>query len=225
MEPLSPTISPYPRPAVTAAIFMLVGLAMLTSIALLLSVGDPKHMKFLIEDSGPVQMTGQLSIGAAFGLCLLSAVFDSKRRGAFIMLSYLLMFYFLREADYHYKVSEFAKATQFKRFYLHDMIPLSTKLFMASIIILFLVTLVKYLRQEKATFLHSLQMRLPWALCCGVWFVVFGLSQTIDQLPIFHNVIGQVFEEVFEASAEVIALLAVILFRLQVIHDAKLAGS
>lgn len=178
MEPLSPAVSPYPKPAVTAAIFTLVGLAMLTSIAVLLSVGDPKHMKFLIEDSGPVQMTGQLSIGAAFGLCLLSAVFDSKRRGAFIMLSYLLMFYFLREADYHYKVSEFAKATQFKRFYLHDMIPLSTKLFMASIIILFLVTLVKYLKQEKATFLHSRSCACP-----GLYVVASGLSSLVCRKP------------------------------------------
>jgi hypothetical protein len=189
MEPLSPAVSPYPKPAVTAAIFTLVGLAMLTSIALLLSVGDPKHMKFLIEDSGPVQMTGQLSIGAAFGLCLLSAVFDSKRRGAFIMLSYLLMFYFLREADYHYKVSEFAKATQFKRFYLHDMIPLSTKLFMASIIILFLVTLVKYLKQEKATFLHSLRRKRPHSFtpcscdCPGLYVVVSGSSSLVCRKP------------------------------------------
>ncbi|MEP1472836.1 MAG: hypothetical protein ABJK20_11280 [Halieaceae bacterium] len=224
---MSSTIShsPYPKPAATGAIFALIGLAMLSSIAVLLSVDDPVHMKFLIEDSGPVQMTGQFAIGTAFGLCLLTAIFDSKRRGAFIMLSYLLMFYFLREADYHYKVSEYAKATQFKRFYLHDMIPLSTKLFMASIVILFLVTLVKYLRQEKATFIQSLHTRLPWALCCAVWFFVFGLSQTIDQVPIFHTVTGQVFEEVFEASAEVIALTAVILFRLQVWHDQRLPGS
>lgn len=214
--------SPYPKPAVTGAIFVAIGLAMLGSIALLLSVDDPVRLKVLIEDAGPVQMTGQVSIGTAFALCLLTAVFDNKRRGAFIMLSYLLMFYFLREADYHYKVSEYAKATQFKRFYLHEMIPLSTKLFMATIVILFLVTLVKYLRQEKATFLQSVQVRLPWALCCVAWFFIFGLSQTIDQVPIFHTVTGQVFEEVFEASAEVLALTAVILFRLQVWHDQRI---
>ena len=221
MTPTATAGTGYPRPALTTAMFALVLMAMVASIGLLLSVDDPVRLKFLIEDSGPVQLTGQYAIGTAFALCLLSAALDSKRRYSFTLLSYLLMFYFLREADYHYEVSEYAKATQFKRFYLHDMIPLSTKLAMAALVILFLVVLVKYLRHEKATFIAEVQARTPWALCCVFWFFVFGMSQTIDQVPIFHNVTGQVFEEVFEASAEVIALLAVILFRAQVWHNER----
>ncbi len=221
MSPANSVSQPYPGPGPTKAIFALVITAMLVSIAVLLSVEDPVRLKFLIEDSGPVQLTGQYAIGTAFGLCLLSALLDKKRRGSFIPLSYLLMFYFLREADYHYKVSEYAKATQFKRFYLHEMIPLETKLAMAALVILFLVVLVKYLRQERATFTIAVKAHVPWALCCVFWFFVFGMSQTIDQVPIFHNVTGQVFEEVFEASAEVIALIAVILFRLQIWHNQR----
>lgn len=214
-------VQPFPGPATTKALFAVVVTAMLVAIAVLLSVDDPVRLKFLIEDSGPVQLTGQYAIGTAFGLCLLSALLDKKRRGSFIFLSYLLMFYFLREADYHYEVSEYAKATQFKRFYLHEMIPLQTKLAMAALVILFLVVLVKYLRQERATFTTAVKSGMPWALCCVFWFFVFGMSQTIDQVPIFHTVTGQVFEEVFEASAEVIALLAVILFRAQVLHNER----
>ena len=213
----------YPGETLSLGIFSLIALAMIFTIGMLLQVEDIVQLKILIEDSGPVQMTGQFAIGLTFAGCLLSAVFSGTRRSSFLPLSYLTMFYFLREADFHYKVSEFAKATQIKRFYLHEMIPLSTKLFMASIIILFLVVLVKYLRREKEGFLQALRHKISWAWFAVCWFVVFGVSQVIDQIPLFHNEKGQVFEEVFEASAEAIALLTLILFWVQVwgMHRAK----
>ena len=140
---------------------------------------------------------------------------DRQRRTDYIHLSYLLMFYALREADYHYEVSEHAKATQFKRFFSHELISLSSKLFLATIVILFLVVLYRYLKTQKPVFIEALINRLPWALCAFAWGVVFFLSQAVDQIPVFHNVTGQVFEEIFESSAEVLALLAMVLFRLQ----------
>ncbi|MFT6289099.1 MAG: hypothetical protein ACJAYC_001506 [Halieaceae bacterium] len=206
----------YPGTTLSLGIFSLIALTVILTIGMLLQVEDMVQLKILIEDSGPVQMTGQLAIELTFAGCLLSAIVSSQRRASFLPLSYLTMFYFLREADFHYKVSEFAKATQFKRFYLHEMIPLSTKLFMASIIILFLVVLVKYLRREKAVFLKALRHKVTWAWFAVCWFMVFGVSQVIDQIPLFHTEKGQVFEEVFEASAEVIALLTLILFWIQV---------
>ena len=205
----------YPGPGLTIALFVLLIVAMVASITLLLGVQDQVRLKALIEDSGPVQMTGQVAIALAFGLALFYAVFDRARRSSWLPLSYLLMFYALREADYHYKVSEHAKATQFKRFFSHELIPISTKLFLAAIVILFLVVLYRYLRQEKDNFLRALRDQLPWALCALAWGGVFFLSQFIDQVPLFHNEKGQVFEEVFEASAEVLALMAVVLFRVQ----------
>ena len=97
------------------------------------------------------------------------------------------------------------------------MIPLSTKLFMAAIVILFLVVLYRYAMQEKETFLLALKKRLPWAVFAFGWACVFVLSQGIDQLPMFHHTReGPLFEEIFESSAEVIALIAVVLFRVQV---------
>jgi hypothetical protein len=194
--------------------------AMVVSIAWLLSVGDGVRLQQLIEDDGPVQFVGQTCIALTFLICLFYAIVDKKRRSSFIPLSYLLLFYTLREADYHYKVSPFAKATQFKRFYSHEMIPLSTKLFMAAIVILFLVVLFRYLKQERPGFLSAVKQRLPWALFASAWAGVFVMSQIVDQLPIFHNVTGQVIEEVFESTAEVLALISVILFRLQVRSDA-----
>ena len=207
--------TPYPGKQVTVAIFATLLLAMVAAIAVLLSVGDPVRLKVLIEDSGPVQLVGQTAIFIAFGLACLFALLDSKRRIAYTQLSYLLMFYALREADYHYKVSEHAKATQFKRFFLHDQIPFATKLFLATIVILFLVVMYRYLKAQKPTFIAALQAKLPWALCAFAWAGVFFLSQAVDQIPFFHNVIGQVFEEIFESSAEVLALTAMILFRVQ----------
>ena len=140
---------------------------------------------------------------------------DPIRRRSYLLLSYLLLFYTLREGDYHYRVSEYAKATQIKRFYSHEMIPFSTKVLMASITLLFLCCLYRYIKENKDVFLGALQSRLPWALMTFFWGSVFFLSQLIDQLPFFHNVIGQVFEEVFEATAELLALIAVLLFRYQ----------
>ena len=69
--------------------------------------------------------------------------------------------------------------------------------------------------------MQALQQRLPWAIGAVVWAAVFVASQLVDQIPVFHTTEGQVFEEVFEASAEVIALLSLILFRLQLWGDRR----
>jgi len=216
MSAITATVqTPYPGKGITITIFAVLLVAMACAIAVLLSVGDPVQLKVLIEDSGPVQLVGQTAIFIAFGLGCLFAMVDSERRVAYIHLSYLLMFYALREADYHYKVSEHAKATQFKRFFLHDQIPFATKLFLATIVVLFLVVMYRYLKTQKPVFIAALRDKLPWALCAFAWAGVFFLSQAVDQIPLFHNVIGQVFEEIFESSAEVLALTAMILFRVQ----------
>jgi len=207
---------PYPSHKITIIIFAVLGAAMLASMPALLSVADQVYLKELIEDDGPVQMVGQTAIALAFSLAVLFSLIDAKRRSAYLSLSYLLLFYTLREADYHYKLSEHAKASQFKRFFSHEMIPLSSKLFLAAIVILFLVVFYRYLRQEKDTFLHALRDKLPWALFTFAWFCVAFLSQVIDQVPLFHNVTGQVFEEIFETSAEILALFAMVIFRIQV---------
>ncbi len=206
---------PYPGPKITATLFILLFSAMAVAAWVLLGVEDQVYLKTLIEDDGPVQMVGQTAIFIAFGLACLYALVDSKRRSAYLHLSYLLMFYALREADFHYKVSEHAKATQFKRFFSHELIPVYKKLFLAAIVILFLVVLYRYLKTQKPVFVAALKDRLPWALFAMAWAGVFFLSQAVDQVPLFHNVPGQVFEEIFESSAEVLALTAMLLFRLQ----------
>ena len=210
---------PHPTLKSTMVLFTLLALAMLGSLAGLLSVEDPVYLKALIEDSGIVQMVGQSAIALAFTLSLFYALYDKKRCSAYLSLSYLLLFYTLREADYHYKLSEHAKASQFKRFFSHELIPLSSKLFLAAIVILFLVVLYRYLRQEKSNFILALRNKLPWALFTLAWFCVAFLSQVIDQVPLFHNVTGQVFEEVFESTAEVLALTAMVIFRIQIRGD------
>jgi len=203
------------------AIFALLLLAVVVAIVMLLSVDDPVRLKALIEDSGPVQTTGLVCIALALACSLFFTVFDSQRGSAYLMLSYLLLFYTLREADYHYKLSPYAKATQFKRFFGHEMIPLGSKLFLAAIVVLFLVTLYRYLRNQKQAFLQALRVHAPWAGFALAWAGMFVLSQAVDQIPLFHNEQGQVFEEVFEASAEVLALLAMILFRVQVAGERR----
>ncbi len=212
--------NPYPSTRLAIMLLALVFAAMLVAGLLLLGVEDQVRLKALIEDAGPVQMVGQTCIFIAFGLACCFALLDRQRRVAYTQLSYLLMFYALREADFHYKVSEHAKATQFKRFFSHELIPLSTKLFLAAIVLLFLVVMYRYLRAQLPTFLAALRAQLPWAITVFAWGVVFFLSQAVDQIPVFHNVTGQVFEEIFESGAEVLALLAMVLFRMQVRADA-----
>ncbi len=212
---------PYPSLPVTAALLAVVFVAMAAAITWLLGVDDPVQAKYLIEDTGPVQGLGETAIGLAFACSLVYTLIDRERRVSYLFLSYLLMFYYLREADYHYKLSEHAKATQFKRFFLHEQIPLTSKLFLAAIVILFLVVMYRYLRDHRATLLQALQQRLPWAIGAVTWAAVFGASQLVDQIPAFHTVQGQVFEEVFEASAEVIALMSLLLFRVQLWGDRR----
>jgi len=194
---------------------------MILALVVLLSVDDPVRLKVIIEDDGPVQAVGQTAIAIAFAMALWFSVADRYRRRSYIYLSYLLMFYTLREADYHYKLSEYAKATQFKRFFSHEMIPLSSKLFLFTIVVLFLYVFYTYLKEHRETFITSVKSGMPWALMAGAWGLVFFLSQFVDQVPLFHNVTGQVFEEVFESSAEVLALLAMVLFRMQVRASVK----
>jgi hypothetical protein len=214
-------MSATPHPSIRSALVMLglIFTAMLVTGAMLLGVEDQVRLKALIEDAGPVQMFGQTCIFLAFGLACCFALLDRQRRVAYTQLSYLLMFYALREADFHYKVSEHAKATQFKRFFSHELIPISTKLFLAGIVLLFLVVMYRYLRTQLPTFLAALRAKLPWAMTVLAWGLVFFLSQAVDQIPAFHNVTGQVFEEIFESGAEVLVLLAMLQFRLQVRAD------
>jgi hypothetical protein len=222
MPTMSASSTAYPSHRVTIALLCVVFCLIIASLAWLLSIDDLVVRKQLISDDGPVQLVGQTCIAMAFASCLFYAIFDKQRRGSYLPLSYLLMFYTLREADYHYKVSEFAKATQVKRFYSHEMIPISTKLFMASIIILFLVVFYRYLKREKPVFIQALKNRSSWAVFALAWACIFGMSQIVDQLPMFHHTaIGPVFEEVFESSAEVLALCAVIAFRIQVRGNTK----
>ena len=207
---------PHPSHKITVAIFSHLGFVLVGSLVLLLSVSDPVYLKQLIEDSGPVQMVGQIAITLTFLLCVFYSLVDSKRRSAWLSLSYLMLFYALREADYHYKLSEHAKASQFKRFFSHEMIPLSSKIFLAAIVLLFLVVIYRYIRGQHQVFLQALREKLPWALFVFAWVGVAFLSQAIDQIPLFHTTHGQVFEEVFEATAEILTLLAVIIFRAQI---------
>jgi hypothetical protein len=209
----------------TYALFILLAVLMVAAMVTLLSVEDQVSLKRLIEDDGPVQFFGQSAIALAFFMALFYTVADKARRRSYLYLSYLLMFYTLREADYHYKLSEHAKATQFKRFFGHDMIPLTSKLFLFAIVVLFLIVFVTYLREHRETFKTALLQRLPWALMTAAWGVVFFLSQAVDQIPWFHNVTGQVFEEIFESSAEAIALIAMVLFRWHVNHWEGMAPS
>jgi hypothetical protein len=225
MNSIQQTSTPWPSLRVTYTLLCIILVLMAVSIVSLLSIDDKVLLKQLIEDSGPVQLVGQTCIALAFALCLFYVLVDKQRRGSYIPLSYILMFYTLREADYHYKVSEYAKPTQIKRFYSHELIPLSTKLFMAAITILLLVVLYRYFKQEKQGFLTALKYRLPWAIFVFVWGVVAVMSQVVDQVPLFHTVDGQVFEEVFESSAEVMALIAVILFRFQVRESMQSSGA
>ncbi|RLQ21231.1 hypothetical protein DWB85_13040 [Seongchinamella sediminis] len=208
--------SPRPGLAGTALLFGLLLIAMAVTAGLLLAVEDPLRLKQLIEDSGPVQLAGQTAIFAAFAMACLFALIDSRRSTDYLYLSYLLMFYALREADCHYQVSAHAKATQFKRFFSHELIPLYTKLFLAAIVLLFLVVMYRYLRKQRPVFIAALRARLPWALFVLAWGGVFFLSQLVDQVPVFHNLTGQVFEEILESSAEILVLVAMIVFRLQV---------
>ncbi len=221
MTPHSHSPRPYPSHKVSVALLASLFVAATMALILLLCVDDRLILKQLIEDSGPVQMVGQTSIFLAFCISLYYAFADKIRRSSYLPLSYLLLFYTLREADYHYKVSDYAKVSQIKRFYLHDMIPLSTKLLMATILLLFLVVFYRYVMREKDGFLLAFKQKLPWAIFVFAWFCVAFLSQAIDQIPLFHNVAGQVFEEVFESTAEILVLIALVLFRIQLRGDAR----
>jgi len=87
------------------------------------------------------------------------------------------------------------------------------------------VVLYRYLRDHSSGLLQALQQRLPWAIGAVIWSAVFVSSQLVDQIPLFHTTKGQVFEEVFEASAEVIALVTLILFRVQLWGDTRGAAA
>lgn len=216
MNPAEPeNVTPYPSHNVALALLLVLLASVAVTLSLLLSVDDPVRLKALIEDDGPVQGVGLTCIALCLAMALFYTVFDRERRSSYLLLSYLLLFYTLREADYHYRVSEYAKATQFKRFFLHEQIPLTTKLFLATIIVLFLIALYQYLTREKSAFLLAVRQRLPWALFTVGWGVSFFFSQLVDQVPLFHNVSGQVAEELLESTAQAFALTSMILFRLQ----------
>ncbi|MFT4823602.1 MAG: hypothetical protein ACJASY_001611 [Halioglobus sp.] len=83
------------------------------------------------------------------------------------------------------------------------------------------MVIYRYVMREKDNFIAALQQLLPWSMATFVWAGMLGMSQIIDQVPIFHTVVGRVFEEVFESSAEVLALTALVLFLIQTHRESK----
>ncbi|MEE9597588.1 MAG: hypothetical protein V3V96_12495 [Acidiferrobacterales bacterium] len=123
-----------------------------------------------------------------------------------IRLAYVVLIYFLREADFHrlFTPEHITRGA----FYASKDVPLLDKLIAATSLILFLISFlyiaVKYF---SLTLRRALKLQ-AWAVSLALWAVILFASQLCDRLSIKIPGHGRVLEESLEFWAAIYAFVA-----------------
>lgn len=166
--------------------------------------------KGLAADDGIIQNIGMTLVSISCALSFFFMIKEKVDRRFWLLVSYILLIYMCREADYHRTASEFVKITKFIKFYIHPQEALWFKAYIFMIEAVLIYSVYWLVKNYAKFFIQSLKTFEAWAISVLFWFVVFVSSQVMDQL---HNYIyaSRIIEESLEATAELITIYAVII--------------
>ncbi len=140
----------------------------------------------------------------------------------FFSLFYVLQIYILREADFHRLFT--AKNVDNIKFYTSDEIPLSVKFIAAIIFFPFFIFFAYLILMYGITMIKEFFKGTPWAVAFGFWGLFLVISQILDRSKFFNyskNWRIKGIEEMFEVTAALLALSAIIYFTIDMYKRKK----
>jgi hypothetical protein len=169
----------------------------------------PKSVAFnAITDEGFISI---LTLGFIAGiLAIIIYVFAAgdrtQNKVVTIALLYVVIIYFLREADFH-RLFTPIHVTRWA-FYASEDVPLLHKSIAVTVLILFLIFFL-YIVVKYFSFTVKQAFKLkPWAVSLALWLLTMFVSQLCDRLSIKIPGHGRVLEESFELWAAIYAFVA-----------------
>ena len=161
-----------------------------------------------LEDDG---FFSYLTIALAFIALLITLknatnMQQSQHRFALYLMSYMILIYLLREADFHRLFTD-EHVTRGK-FYTNPDISLQQKLFGGMpMLVFFLASFFMIGKYGRLLAQHALK-RDAWAIAFFLWGGLLFASQVIDRSDFNRGEYAQVFEELLEVCAAGYAILA-----------------
>lgn len=125
-----------------------------------------------------------------------------------ICMTYALVIYFLREADFHrlFTAEHVTKA----KYYFMQTVPLWERLIAGIVMLLLFMSLLYLLYTYSRVWWTKLKQFEPWVVSLLLWFITLFLSQLCDKSDLNHTHLGRVIEECLELWAAIYIFLAAI---------------
>ena len=160
-----------------------------------------------IADAGFLSIITLTFLGCVF-VTLLTLIFNpnfSSSRLTAVASAYVILIYFLREADFHRLFTE--EHVTRGAFYTMTSVPTWQKLAAGIVFILLAVCLVYLIYQNANTIWKKIRIYEPWAIAFLFWFVVLVISQISDKSDLNDIHVGRVIEECCECWAAIFLFL------------------
>jgi hypothetical protein len=172
-----------------------------------------------VTDTGWVSWLTIALQGATLILIVTSlrTVSTARSRLSVLVLSYVVLIYLLREADFH-RLFTVGHVTQLG-FYFDAKAPVSQRLIAGLVMSLFFTCSIALVTCHGARTVRALRSGRPWAVSLFLAGFLLIVSQVVDQ-TVREIYVGGVIEEVMEAAAAGLVLLTVLHYRNQR-HDER----
>ena len=128
----------------------------------------------------------------------------------FLALSYVVLIYASREADFHRLFTE-EHVTKWA-FYTDPKFSLTKKIVAGIIVIPFLVIFLKLILDYAKPIFDGFFRGDSWAVSIGIWGTLLIFSQIVDKSPVHDYYAGRVAEEFMELTAAGYAVLAMVYY-------------
>jgi hypothetical protein len=161
-----------------------------------------------ITDEGFVSILtlGFIACTLAIVIYVLAAGDRTDNKVLTIALAYVVLIYFLREADFH-RLFTPIHVTRWA-FYASEDVPLLHKSIAAVILILFMISFLFIVSKYFRFILKQAHKSEPWAVSLMLWVTTLFASQLCDRLSIKLPGHGRVLEESLELWAAIYAFVA-----------------
>ncbi len=182
---------------------------MLIVYVLYMSLLSPDIGDELIRDTGFVSVLNILLILVAFifSISLLFKAENSSLRKTFIALTYVILIYAAREADFH-RIFTDEHTTRWK-FYVNSEIPFAQRGIAGSIMIVFFLAAAYLVWNHFLAIWKTLLEKNPITIAFFLWGITLFSSQVCDKTILNDIYYGRVLEEFLEFTAAGYAILAI----------------
>jgi len=185
---------------------------LLITFSVLLSSPDLLSIE-AFRDSGANSFIGLGLISTGLGMCLfLSMDHAQSHRLNWLMLAFVYLVYFMREADFHHAFSP-ESLTKLDTYSMLE-IPLEIRLTAAIVLLSMTGILIYFLIRYARSIIAGILNAENWAIAFALWFFLLLCSQVFDRKISTSGTHWKLtaIEELLEVSAALFAVLAIAQF-------------